>query len=209
MPVKYIRPSTTGQHQYAIASCLGPVASAWGIISPKISTKVTDSTMASTGVTSLSKKIGSVSIAAALQRSRVTSIQWWRSITGKMRSVLLLISGFPIESTSSDNLSIEASPIVRPDISPPKRVQNNDTPILIQKFLSSVTADYPTVTTLINSSCPASNRNSCGCAALFEFSPKIFETQITLSAKTNIVVFSYYLFNIASAIIKETSIYYN
>ena len=46
------------------------------MISPNIKIKVTDIRTAIAGEKILSKKIGKVSIAAALQRSSVTSIQW-------------------------------------------------------------------------------------------------------------------------------------
>lgn len=104
------------------------------MISPNIKIKVTDIRTAIAGEKILSKKIGKVSIAAALQRSSVTSIQWCWSITGNMRSVIRLTSGSPIAYTSNVNLSIEASPVVSPDITPAKHTQATETAILTQMF---------------------------------------------------------------------------
>ena len=98
------------------------------MISPKMRTSVTEQITASTFVKRLSKNIGSVSMAAALHKSKVTSIQWCLSITGKMREHIFCTSGFPIESTSSESLSIDARPIVKPDISPANSVQPTLTP---------------------------------------------------------------------------------
>jgi|688.fasta_scaffold247427_1 hypothetical protein len=53
-----------------------------------------------------------------------------------MRSVICLTSGLPIESTSNESLSIDASPIVNPDIRPAKQVQNSTTLMFTQKFPS-------------------------------------------------------------------------
>jgi hypothetical protein len=41
-----------------------------------------------------------------------------------------------MESTSNESLSIDANPIVNPDIRPAKHVQNSTTLTLIQKFPS-------------------------------------------------------------------------
>jgi len=86
------------------------------MISPKIRTKVTLKTMAIISGTILSRNNGKDSRAAALQSKRVTSIQWWWSITEKILLLLRFASGSLYESISSARRSIEARPTVMPDI---------------------------------------------------------------------------------------------
>lgn len=116
---------------YAIFTYFGPVQSACGMISPKSRISTTEISTAIADENIWSRKIGRVSIAAALQRSNVTSIQWCWSITGKIRSVISFTWLLPIESTSSAKRSIEARPTVRPDIIPANRMQKVDTIIAI------------------------------------------------------------------------------
>ena len=64
---------TKGANALAILSWFGPVQIAYGITSPKNKTAVTDIMIAQTEGTSSSRKIGSASIAHALERSKVTN----------------------------------------------------------------------------------------------------------------------------------------
>jgi hypothetical protein len=61
--------------------------------------------------------------------NNVTNIQWCWSITLKILTAIHLTSGFPIESTSSANLSIDVRPIVIPDISAEKSIKKVATPM--------------------------------------------------------------------------------
>jgi hypothetical protein len=78
---------------------------------------------------------GNASIANALQRSKVTSIQWYLSITAKIFKAYFFVSSLLFASISKANLSIEASPVVSPDINPPKRT--NATDVLPQRKIES------------------------------------------------------------------------
>jgi len=69
-----------GAEPLAITSCCGPVQTALGITSPKISTNVTEMMMAANSGTSLSKNRGRASAAAAFANRRVTSVKWWFSV---------------------------------------------------------------------------------------------------------------------------------
>ena len=71
--VTSMRIRTAGARAAASMSWRGPSISADGRISPKISTKKTDTTIATSAGTSLSRKIGNASLAAALQMRRATS----------------------------------------------------------------------------------------------------------------------------------------
>lgn len=62
-----------GETAAASCSCRGPVINAEGMISPKISTQQTEMMMESLSLTSSARKIGSASLAAALQSSNATS----------------------------------------------------------------------------------------------------------------------------------------
>lgn len=121
--VSHISIVTIGQKMTAILICESPVQRAWGIISPKISTAVTEIMIAYIGLTTLFKKIGKASIASALHRSKVTNIQWYLSITEKILVALFLAYSLPFASISKASLSIEASPTVSPEQRPPKRVK--------------------------------------------------------------------------------------
>jgi len=93
------------------------------MISPNVSTAVTDITIAMVGETTLSRKSGKASMATALQSSKVTNIQWYLSITLKILDALFLAYSSPLASISNAKRSIEARPTVSPDIRPPKRVR--------------------------------------------------------------------------------------
>jgi len=121
--VSHISNFTIGHISTAILFWLGPVQSAWGMISPNANTPVTEHTMAAHDGRSLSRLIGSASIAPALHNRRVTSIQWYWSITGKIFSAYFFASGLAFAEISKPNLSMEARPTVRPDINPPNRVR--------------------------------------------------------------------------------------
>ena len=75
--VIHIRAVTIGQKITAILIYDSPVQRACGIISPNIRTAVTEIIITSSGLTTLSRKSGSASIAKALHSSNVTSIQWF------------------------------------------------------------------------------------------------------------------------------------
>ena len=67
-----------------------PVKTADGTISPNTSTSVTEMMTASQDGTTRSRKSGSVSLAAELSSSRVTSSRWWRRTRGSSRSACCL-----------------------------------------------------------------------------------------------------------------------
>lgn len=73
MPSASIKNLTAGAIFSAIMSYYGPMQMAWGIISPKKSTIVTEIKTAYKDGTRASRKIGSASIAVALAKRRVTS----------------------------------------------------------------------------------------------------------------------------------------
>jgi len=70
-----MRMLTTGATPSAMANYWGPVQTAWGITSPKKRTAVTEMMTAQTEGTIRSRKIGRASMAAALERRRVTKSQ--------------------------------------------------------------------------------------------------------------------------------------
>ena len=116
--VIYIRPSTIGLEYSAMISLCGPVHQDYGIISPTTSTPKTAKIIATNSDTALLRKIGRVSRARALQRSRVTNIQWCCLMTLKMVLALLATTSDCFAAISRVNSSIEARPIVRPDMNP-------------------------------------------------------------------------------------------
>jgi hypothetical protein len=73
IPKANIKNLTIGATAYAIASYEGPVHIAYGMTSPTNNTAVTDIIIAHIEGTSLSKNIGSASIANALASNNVTS----------------------------------------------------------------------------------------------------------------------------------------
>lgn len=73
MPRAIMRTLINGDIPSAIWSYLGPVQTAWGITSPKNNTAVTEIITAHTEGTILSKKIGSASMAVALESNNVTN----------------------------------------------------------------------------------------------------------------------------------------
>jgi len=95
-----------------------------GIISPKSSTAVTDTIMATTVSTILSSRSGSASIAAAFASSSVTSSRCCLFTNGIKTWACLLSASFSelVEITVNVVTSRDSNPIVRPDIRPPKRI---------------------------------------------------------------------------------------
>ena len=75
-----------------------------------------------------SKEIGSVSIQTALQISRVESIQWCLSMTGKILDAYFLNFGSCLASISISTLSIADSPSVSPDIKPAIEIRPTEIP---------------------------------------------------------------------------------
>mmetsp|Transcript_72267 Transcript_72267/g.197892 ORF Transcript_72267/g.197892 Transcript_72267/m.197892 type:complete len:203 (+) Transcript_72267:647-1255(+) len=120
--VRSMRVRTSGASDAAIWSCLGPVMTADGRISPKMSTHVTEMMIALFSSTSRSRKMGSASLATALQRRRETRRWWWAETTG---STLPAHSCSDSEPPSSLRLSVSGSsdrmPIVQPAARPAKQ----------------------------------------------------------------------------------------
>lgn len=114
----YMRPSTIGLAYSAMTSLCGPVHQDYGIISPTTNTPKTAKKIATSSETALLRKMGRVSSAAALQRSRVTNIQWCCLMTLKIVLALLATTSDYFAAISRVNSSIEARPIVRPDMKP-------------------------------------------------------------------------------------------
>ena len=135
--------STIGHIATAILFCDGPVQIDWGMISPKASTAVTDTTIAAQEGRTLSKKMGRHSVKPALKSRSVTSIQWYLSITGNILSACFLASSFPLASISRLSLSKLASPIVSPDINPAPKISrtiNTEFNIIYPLLMSAVWA---------------------------------------------------------------------
>mmetsp|Transcript_54624 Transcript_54624/g.143850 ORF Transcript_54624/g.143850 Transcript_54624/m.143850 type:complete len:247 (+) Transcript_54624:258-998(+) len=114
----HIIDSTTPVILATSSSCLGPVSSDIGKISPKISTQKMLSVMASQAGTRRSSTIGRHSFAAVFASSSVMSSRWWSLVTFMMRSARLL------STASSPTIfrrrlvrSIPMRPTVRPEAS--------------------------------------------------------------------------------------------
>lgn len=73
-------------------------------------------------------------MAPALQKSKVTIIQWFLSMTGKIFSALFFAFSLHLASISKLSLSIEANPMFKPDINDPKTVQNKAIPAQMRIF---------------------------------------------------------------------------
>lgn len=89
-----------------------------GIISPATKIPKTENNIAYNSDTALLKYIGRASRQQALQNSKVTSIQWCLLITAKIFFALNSIFLSCFAAISKVRWSIDASPIVRPDIMP-------------------------------------------------------------------------------------------
>mmetsp|Transcript_113887 Transcript_113887/g.332781 ORF Transcript_113887/g.332781 Transcript_113887/m.332781 type:complete len:208 (-) Transcript_113887:761-1384(-) len=130
----------------AIVSWRGPVKTAEGRISPHMSTKVTDMSTATTGLTSWSRKIGRASLASAFSSNRVTRSKWWSLMRGRMcRAASFCLSSFSRSLSSRQSFSrarwmisisrgsSESRPMVRPAAQAAPQMQQRAMTTLLQK----------------------------------------------------------------------------
>ena len=94
--------------------------------------------IAANSVTALFKYIGSVSKHAALHSRSVTSIQWCLLTTEKIIFALLAVFALYFAAISKFKWSIDANPIVRPDIIPDIIRHQKDTVKSIHQFILQV-----------------------------------------------------------------------
>lgn len=91
---------------------------ACGIISPITRTPATEKIIAANSETALFRYMGRVSRHAALHKRSVTSIQWCLLTTEKIILALLAVFSLYFAAISRFKWSMDAKPIVRPDIMP-------------------------------------------------------------------------------------------